>query len=182
MRTLLTALFICIFCVVAFAEEAIAEDNPAEKEKIEKAEQVEKAAKEENENKPQQMDNIELPLIPVKFSGFAGMITGKVLQRAEGICIIEVAKVAPWKHSKAEDASSIIGREVAIKIVPAVYENKHAGPVYLTAVKRFFRLLKPGDVESFDVKCTDGQALTFLELTEAQREKVQKAVEKMLNQ
>jgi len=111
--------------------------------------------------------------IPGGAKGFAGMITGKVVSKGEDQVLVEVSKIdRTWKHSKAENAESLVGKLVTIKIVPQTYAKKKG---YLAHVRKFFGLLKAGDSNSFDVKHAEGDNLIFLELTKAQAEQVEKA-------
>jgi len=77
-----------------------------------------------------------------------------------------------WKHSKAENAEGLVGKQVTIRVSPHVY-GKKAG--YLGRVRQFLALLKLGDTDSFDVRHSDGDSLTFLELTKGQIERVEGA-------
>jgi len=111
--------------------------------------------------------------IPAEAKGFAGMIAGKVISKGENQLVVEVAKIErTWKHSQAANAESLVGKQVTIRIVPQTYAKKEG---YLTRVQKFFALLKAGDSTSFDVKYAEGDSLTFLELTKAQAEQVEKA-------
>ena len=108
--------------------------------------------------------------LPEGAKGFAGMITGKVITKGDAQVVVEVSKIdRVWKHNKAENPASLIGRRVTIRIVPQVYEKKEG---YLVRVRQFFGLLKAGDSESFDVKHSEGDSLIFLELTKAQMERL----------
>ena len=108
--------------------------------------------------------------IPAGATGFAGMISGKVVSKGNNQVLVEVLAIDhTWKHSKAENPEDLVGRQVTIKIVPQVYA-KTAG--YLNRVRKFFALLKVGDSDSFDVKYADADSLTFLELTKAQNDRI----------
>lgn len=112
-------------------------------------------------------------LFPEGAKGFAGMITGKVTAKGDDQVVVEVSKIdRVWKHNKAENAESLVGKQVTIRVNPRVYEKKKG---YLARVRQFFGLLKVGDSDSFDVKHSEGDSLTFLELTKAQMERVEKA-------
>lgn len=103
-------------------------------------------------------------------TGFAGMITGKVISKGEDQVLVEVLKIdRTWKHSKAEQPEALVGKQVTVKIVPQVYAKKVG---YLDRVRKFFDLLKVGDSDLFDVKYSDADSLTFLELTKAQNERI----------
>ena len=109
--------------------------------------------------------------IPAGATGFAGMITGKVISKGEDQVLVEVLKIyRTWKHSKAEKPEYLVGKQVTIKIVPKVYAKKKG---YLDRVRKFFALLKVGDSDSFDVKYSDADSLTFLELTKAQNNRIE---------
>jgi hypothetical protein len=110
---------------------------------------------------------------PEGAKGFAGMIAGKVIAKGEDQITVEVAKIdRVWAHSKAETPATLVGKTVTVRISAETYAKK---PGYLARVRKFFGLLKAGDSDSFDVKHSAGDALTFLELTEAQMERVEKA-------
>lgn len=110
--------------------------------------------------------------VPEGARGFAGMMTGKVISKGEDRIRVEVTGIRRrWKHSKAENAESLIGKEVTLRIVPGIYKKK---PDYLAHVRAFFGLLKVGDSDAFDVKHDEGDSLVFLELTRAQAERVEK--------
>lgn len=103
--------------------------------------------------------------------GFAGMISGRIVSKGEDQVVVEVLKIdRTWKHSKAENPGALVGQQLAIKIVPQVYAKKEG---YLARVRKYFDLLKVGDSDSFDVKHSDGDSLTFLELTKAQNERIE---------
>ncbi len=107
--------------------------------------------------------------------GFAGMIAGKVVSKGEDKIAVQVTAIDKvWKHSRAEKPEALVGKTVNLKISAEIYAKK-AG--YLSRVRQFFRLLEVGDADSFDVKHSEGDVLTFLELTEAQKERVEKAIQ-----
>jgi hypothetical protein len=107
--------------------------------------------------------------MPDAAAGFAGMIQGKVIQKLDGGFTLAVEKVVKeWEHNKAKDTQSLVGKMVWIKA--GVREGN---------VARFARLLKVGEQITIDVADKGGEALTLLELTADQRERVKKsAVEK----
>ena len=112
-----------------------------------------------------------LKQLPEGSRGFAGMITAQVVSKGNDQIVVEVTKIdRAWKHSRAENAQSLVGNMVAIKIVPSLYEKK---PGYLDRVRAFFASLKPGDAKAFDVKYGEGDSLIFLELTEDQAAQVE---------
>lgn len=114
--------------------------------------------------------------VPDGAKGFAGMLTGKVITPSTDQVVIEVTKIEKtWKHSTATSAESLVGKQVALKVVPSLYAKK---PGYQALVAKFFAQLKAGDVESFDCKQAEGDGLTFLELTKGQKEKVEAAAKK----
>jgi hypothetical protein len=111
--------------------------------------------------------------LPDGAKGFAGMVSGKVIAKDGNGLVIEVTKIdRTWKHSKAENASVLVGKRVKLIVVPQTYAKKEG---YAAKVQKFFNLLKAGDTESFDVKDSETGCLKFLELTEAQKERVEKA-------
>ena len=102
--------------------------------------------------------------------GFAGMISGVVVGKGDDRLAVQVTKIERvWKHSKAVDPAALVGKTVNVKLNAAIYAKK-AG--YLDHVRKFFGLLKAGDADSFDVKHAEGSDLIFLELTEAQMQRV----------
>jgi hypothetical protein len=103
------------------------------------------------------------PALPDAAAGFAGMIQGKVVQKLDGGFTIKVEKIVKeWEHNKAKDSKSLVGKTVVIKA------GGREGNV-----ARFVKMLKVGEEEvSLDVADKGGEALTILELTEDQRERV----------
>ncbi len=103
----------------------------------------------------------KLPL-PDAAAGFSGMIQGKVAQKFDGGFVLKVTKVVKeWEHNKAKDSKSLVGKTVMIKA--GGREGNLA---------RFVKMLKPGEEVALDVAHKGGEALTILELTEDQRERV----------
>ena len=99
--------------------------------------------------------------LPDPAASFAGMIRGVVVEKRESQVIFKVARVTKeWKHSKADDADSMIGKSVLV--VPGNHDS----------IRRFVAKLERGEELSLDVAHKDGEALTILELTEDQRERV----------
>lgn len=112
---------------------------------------------------------------PAGAKGFAGMIVGKVVSKGEDQLNVEVTRIdRTWKHSKAESPDALVGKTVTVKLHPEAYAKKKS---YLARVRHFFGLLKVGESDTFDVKNAEGDVLLFLELTKAQRERVEKAEE-----
>jgi hypothetical protein len=108
--------------------------------------------------------------LPAGAKGFAGIISGKIVTAGTDQAVVEVLKVEKsWKHSEATAAESMVGKQIAVKVTPQLYAKK---PGYQALVTAFFKALKVGDVESLDVRNKEGDGLTFLELTDAQRERV----------
>jgi hypothetical protein len=100
--------------------------------------------------------------LPDAAAGFAGMIQGKVIQKLDGGFTLMVTKVAKeWEHNKAKDSKSLVGKTVFIKV------GGREGNI-----ARFVKTLKPGEDVAVDVADKGGEALTLLELTEDQRERV----------
>ncbi len=99
------------------------------------------------------------------------MIRAKVVAKKDAGLVVLVEEVTKeWEHSKAPNAKSLVGKKVLVDI--SMEEGK---PV--KAVARFFKILKVGEVTSLDVAHKKGEALTVLELTEDQRERVKKVEE-----
>jgi hypothetical protein len=100
--------------------------------------------------------------LPDAATGFAGMIQGRVVQMLDGRFILQPTKVVKeWEHNKAKDSKSLVGTTVMIMA------GKGEGNV-----ARFVNILKAGEVVSLDVADKGDGALTILELTKDQRERV----------
>ncbi len=107
--------------------------------------------------------------VPGTARGFAGLMRGRVIRSDENGAVVEVTAVdKTWNHNRAKDPSSLVGRAIAIRVEPSVYEHKKE---YLSRVRRFVEALRPGAIESFDVNHIGGDGLVFLELTERQTTK-----------
>jgi hypothetical protein len=106
--------------------------------------------------------------VPEAATGFAGMIRGKVVHKLldQGLVVQVSAVVKSWEHSKAKDANSLVDTTLVVKVA-AGNEN----------TAKFIRLVHEGEEVTLDVAHKEGVALTLLELTEDQRERV-KAVQK----
>ena len=95
-----------------------------------------------------------------KGQGFAGMIAGTVVSKAEGSAVVEVTAIEKaWKHSRMENPQSLVGQKVTVK--PGAKGNTGS----------YLKLLNPGDKDVFDVR-QDGAIFVWLELTKDQRAKV----------
>jgi len=106
--------------------------------------------------------------LPDPAGSFAGMIQGKVVSKRHGQIVLLVDKVLDeWKHSKAQDAKSLIGKQVLVE----AFKGEGDGP---SAVARFVEKVKEGEVIAVDVANKEGDVLSILELTEDQREWVKK--------
>jgi hypothetical protein len=104
--------------------------------------------------------------LPDPAAAFAGMIRGEVASRQRnGVVVVVKEILKEWEHNKAEDATSLIGKRVLV--VP----NKAQGDDARNLI-RFLRSLKPNEVVSLDVAHREGEALTLLELTDEQRQRV----------
>lgn len=98
--------------------------------------------------------------LPEAALGFAGMIQGKVVETRDGQIVVEVTGVLKeWKHSKAKHAKGMIGKTIPI-------EGREGN------IARFVKLLKVGEEVELDVAQKNNAALTILELTEPQRQRV----------
>lgn len=101
--------------------------------------------------------------IPEGGQGFAGMLTGKVVAKQYGQVVLEVAEInKTWRHNKAEEPQSLVSKKV---LVTARDGN--------ATIDRFLGLLKVGGTVAVDVAHKKGDALTILELSEKQRERIQ---------
>jgi hypothetical protein len=99
--------------------------------------------------------------LPDPAASFAGMIRGVVVEKRDGQVVFKVARVTKeWKHSRAKDAEAMIGKNVLVEA------GNH------DSIRRFVTMLKSGEEITLDVAHKDGEALTILELTEDQRERV----------
>ncbi|MBM4087850.1 MAG: Dabb family protein [Planctomycetes bacterium] len=110
---------------------------------------------------------VPIPRLPDAAASFAGMIEGEVIAQTDGGIVVAVKKVAKvWESNKAGDPESLVGTQV---LVVAPTDNKR----HAARVSRFLRLLKVGEKVSLDVAHKgEGEALSLLELTEEQRERV----------
>lgn len=101
--------------------------------------------------------------LPDPAASFAGMIRGIVVEKREGQFVFKVGRVTKeWKHSKAEDAEAMIGKNVLV--VPGNHDS----------IRRFVAKIERGEEITLDVAHKDGETLTILELTEDQRERVKR--------
>jgi hypothetical protein len=106
----------------------------------------------------------KIPL-PDQASGFAGMIEGKVVEkRGNQIVVLVGAVPKTWEHNKAPDAQSMVGKKVLV-LAPKGTEGEKQ-------VARFVKMVEVGESLALDVAHKGGEALTVLELTEEQRERV----------
>jgi len=91
------------------------------------------------------------------------VIRGVVVEKREGHVVFRVTKVLKeWRHSRAQEAEALIGKNVLVA------PGKH------DSIRHFVAQLKPGQELSLDVAHKDGEAMTILELTEDQRERVKR--------
>jgi hypothetical protein len=104
------------------------------------------------------MQRIPLPDLA---ASFAGMIKGEVVEKREGQVVILVAEVTrEWRASKAKQPQVMVGKRVLV--IPGESDMQ----------RRFVSGLQVGDSVEIDVAHKRGEALTILELTAAQRERV----------
>ena len=105
--------------------------------------------------------------LPDSAASFAGMIQGKVLAKYDGQIVVAVDKVhRVWRASKAPDPQALVGKKVLVR-------GSKEGGRYAQLITRFLAELKPGETVTLDVAHKgQGEALTILELTEEQRERV----------
>lgn len=100
--------------------------------------------------------------IPEGGVGFAGMIRGKVVHKLDAGLVVQVSAVEKaWEHSKAKDANSLVGATLVVKVA-AGNEN----------MVKFIGLVHESEELTLDVAHKERGALTLLELTEEQRERV----------
>ncbi len=110
-------------------------------------------------------DQAKKPRLPDPASFFAGMVRGKVAAKyGSGDFALVVAHVMQeWQHSKAENPKSLIGKTVLVNGRKEHGEN----------VVKFISGLKVGEMITIDVAHRGkGEALTILELTEEQRQRI----------
>jgi len=113
-------------------------------------------------------EEAKLPRLPDEASRFAGMIQGEVLAKLDGRLVLAVDKVTRvWKTNRAEKPEALVGQKVLVGV--RTEEGRPAG-----RIARFVDILKPGDRVTLDVAHRRGEALTILELTAQQRERVQR--------
>jgi hypothetical protein len=99
--------------------------------------------------------------LPDRAVAFAGMIRGVVVAKRDGQVVFKVARITKeWKHSRADNAESMIGKNVLV--APAAHES----------IRRFVSKLERGEELTLDVAHKGGEILTILELTADQRERV----------
>ncbi len=99
--------------------------------------------------------------LPDLAASFAGLIRGTVTQKRDRGIVVKVTAVPKqWEHSRAEQADSMIGKPVLV--IPGENEN----------ARRLLRMVEVGETLSLDVAHKKGEALTLLELTEDQRQRV----------
>lgn len=118
-----------------------------------------------HEQEQHQPDQAKKPRLPDPASSFAGMVRGKVVAKYDsGDFALNVAHVMEeWQHSKAENPKSLIGKTVLVNGRKEHGEN----------VAKFIHSLKIAEMVTIDVAHQGkGEALTILELTEEQRERI----------
>lgn len=118
-----------------------------------------------HEHEKHQPDQAKKPRLPDPASFFAGMVRGKVVVKYDSSDFaLEVAHVMDeWQHSKAENPKSLIGKTVLVNGRKEHGEN----------VAKFIHSLKVGEMITIDVAHQGkGEALTILELTEEQRQRI----------
>jgi hypothetical protein len=111
-------------------------------------------------------DEARTPRLPDPAAFFAGMIQGKVVAKHDGEVVVAVEKVTKlWRSNKADNPEALIGKKVLVNGPKA--DSRHG-----ESVARFLATLKVGETVEIDVAHRKGEALTILELTEDQRERV----------
>ena len=116
---------------------------------------------------PHKSDQVKKPRLPDPAAFFAGMIQGKVVAKHDGEIVVAVEKVTRvWRANKAENPKALEGKTV---LVTGSKEDGH----YAKLVARFIDKLKTGEAVTLDVAHKGkGEALTILELTEEQRNRM----------
>lgn len=101
--------------------------------------------------------------VPEEAAGFAGMIRGRVVGRSGRQVLLEVTEVTEvWQTNRAEQPESLVGKRLAVT-------SRGVGGGPRRPLARFLRGLEHGQSVQLDVAHRRGQALTLMELTEAQR-------------
>ncbi|MBN1853623.1 MAG: Dabb family protein [Pirellulales bacterium] len=142
---------------VSFHAEMQEQESPAHEE--------EKARDPEHGHHAAEHADRKLPRLPDMASGFAGMIRGKVEKKLDsGMITLTVLHIdEEWEHSKADKPKSLLGKTVLIE-----GRRENGEPV-----AKFLRSLQVGEIVTIDVAHKgQGEALTILELTEEQRERI----------
>lgn len=104
--------------------------------------------------------------LPDPASLFAGMVRGEIVEKRRGAFVLLVDEVArEWKHSKAADSGSLEGKKVLVNGPGEDAANAQS-------IGRFIRLVRVGEKVTLDVAHRRGEALTILELSTDQRERV----------
>lgn len=100
--------------------------------------------------------------LPAAAKGFAGMLRGKVVAKQDGQFVLAVGEVTRiWKSNEADNPKSLAGKKIVVQ------GRAGEGPT-----ARFVKSVKVGEKLHVDVAHREGNALTILELTEEQRERV----------
>lgn len=108
----------------------------------------------------------QAPRLPDAACCFAGMIRAKVVAKHDGAVVVAVQRVEQtWKSNKAKNPDSLAGKKVLVN------GPKQDGG-YAKRIARFISGLTMGQTVVLDVAHKGrGEALTILELTQAQRER-----------
>lgn len=113
----------------------------------------------------ERLDEAKMPRLPDPGASFAGMIRGEVVSKHNRQVVVAVEKVTKvWRTNKADNPESLVGKKVLV----------NGRTVEGHPVARFIASLKVGETVEIDVAHREGEALTILELTEDQRERVKK--------
>jgi hypothetical protein len=111
-------------------------------------------------------DESRMPKLPNPAAQFAGMIRGEVVSKHNGQIVVAVEQVTQvWRTNMAENAEALVGNKVLVNA-----RSLDGHPV--ETVARFIASLKIGETVEIDVAHRQGEAMTILELTEDQRERV----------
>jgi hypothetical protein len=112
--------------------------------------------------KGDQPDKAKKLSLPDGAAGFAGMIRALVVEKHDAGLVVKVAEVAKvWETNKAAEPKSLVGKVILVQ----------GGKVEANTA-RFLKTLKAGEEVTVDVADRGGGALTILELTEEQRERI----------
>jgi len=121
--------------------------------------------------KPQKAPKPPPTQFPKEAKGFVGIISGTVIFKFEDELAVLITKVdSISEFSKAENAESLVGKQVTIKLLP---QKKSDSPRQLSHQEIYCAFVqKVGDLETFSVKHDRRNVLTWLELNDGQNNRL----------